>query len=206
MLNNLDATLDEIGAWGECYVHYRYMAAYTIGLVGRVAKSTPTAFWTNHLSAFKSNGIPTEIDMQEIHYSTKKLSPWVKASYSEIARGQIPATLTDTTIANTSAQGQENNSIESGTGDGSNPLATQTDSPGAITGLSNLKRKMARRKRELTKQWIHMKTLHMIWQCHGPTCANMKTTLQIKIMFHKDTVHPARARLGRTDVCLRHNG
>jgi hypothetical protein len=46
-------------------------------------------------------------------------------------------------IANTSEQGQENNSIESGTGDGSNHLVTQIDSPGAITGLSNLKRKMA---------------------------------------------------------------
>jgi hypothetical protein len=67
----------------------------------------------------------------------------VKASYSDIARGQIPATLTDTKIANTSAQGQYINSIESGTGYGSNPLASQTDSPGAITGLSNLKRKMA---------------------------------------------------------------
>jgi hypothetical protein len=143
MLNNLNATLDEIGAWGECDVHYRYMKAYPIGVVGRVAKSTPTAFWTNHLSAFKSNGIPTEIDTQELQYSTKKRPPWVKASYSDIARGQIPETLTDTTITNTSTQGQENNSIESGTGDGSNPPATQTDSPGAITGLINLKRKMA---------------------------------------------------------------
>jgi hypothetical protein len=117
MLNNLDATLDEIGAWGKCDIHYRCMTAYHIGIVGRVAKSTPTAFWTNHLSAFKINGIPTEIDTQELQYSTKKRSPWVKASYSDIARGQIPATLTDTTIANTSAQGQENNSIEDGTGD-----------------------------------------------------------------------------------------
>jgi hypothetical protein len=119
------------------------MTAYPIGAVDIVAKSTPTAFWTNHLSAFKSNGIPTEIDTQELQYSTKKQSPGAKASESDIARGQITATLTDTTIANTSAQGQENNSSESGTGDGSNPLATQTDSPGAITGLSNLKRKMA---------------------------------------------------------------
>jgi hypothetical protein len=51
--------------------------------------------------------------------------------------------MTDTTISNTSTQGKENNSMESGTGDGSNFPATQTDSPGAITGLSNLKRKMA---------------------------------------------------------------
>jgi hypothetical protein len=73
MLNNLDATLDEIGAWVECDVHYRYMKAYPIGVVGRVAKSTPTAFCTNHLSAFKSNGIPTDIDTQELQYSTKEL-------------------------------------------------------------------------------------------------------------------------------------
>jgi hypothetical protein len=68
------------------------MTVYPIGVVGRVAKSTPTAFWTNHLSAFKNNGIPTEIDTQELQYSTKKRPPWVKASYSDIARGQIPAT------------------------------------------------------------------------------------------------------------------
>jgi hypothetical protein len=51
--------------------------------------------------------------------------------------------MTDNTIANTFAHGHENNSMESGTGDGSNLPAMQTDSPGAITGLSNLKRKMA---------------------------------------------------------------
>jgi hypothetical protein len=143
MLNNLDATLDEIGAWGEYDVHYRYMTAYPIGVVGRVAKSTPTTLWTNHLSAFKINVIPTEIYTQELQYSTKKRSPLVKASYSDIARGNLPTTMADTTIANTSTQGQENNSMESGSGDGSNLPAMQTDSPGAITGLSNLKRKMA---------------------------------------------------------------
>jgi hypothetical protein len=41
MLNNLDATLDKIGAWGECDVHYRYMTAYPISVVGRVATPTP---------------------------------------------------------------------------------------------------------------------------------------------------------------------
>jgi hypothetical protein len=111
--------------------------------VGRSAKSTPTDFWANHLSAFKSNGIPTEIDTQHLQYSTKKRYPWVKASYSDIARDIIPATMTDTTIANTSAHGQENNSMEYGTGDGSNLPATQSDIPGAMTGTSDLKRKMA---------------------------------------------------------------
>jgi hypothetical protein len=64
-------------------------------------------------------------------------------SYSDIARGNIPATMTDTTIANTSRQGQEKNSMESGTGDGSNLPTSQNNISGAVTGLSNLKRKMA---------------------------------------------------------------
>jgi hypothetical protein len=53
-----------------------------------------------------------------------------------------------------------------------------------------------------------MTILLTIWQPHGPTCANMKekATLQIKIMFHKAIVYPARARLGRNDVCLTHHG
>jgi hypothetical protein len=38
MLNNLNATLYEIGAWGECDVHYRYMTVYPISVVGIVAK------------------------------------------------------------------------------------------------------------------------------------------------------------------------
>jgi hypothetical protein len=143
MLNNLDATLDEICAWGECNVHYRYMTAYPIGEVGEVSKSTPTDFWTNNLSAFKSNGIPTEIDMQELQYSTKKQDPWVKASYSNKTRGNLPETITDTTIAKTSEQGQDTNSMDSRTGDGSNLPASQIDSPGAISGISNLGKKMA---------------------------------------------------------------
>jgi hypothetical protein len=110
MLNNLDATLDEIGAWVEYDVHYRYMTAYPISVVGRVTKSTPTSFWNNNLLAFKSNGIPTEIDTKELQYSTKKWSPWVKSSYSDIDRGNLPATMTDTTSANTSEQGQEKKS------------------------------------------------------------------------------------------------
>jgi hypothetical protein len=81
--------------------------------------------------------------MQDLQYITKKRYPWVKASYIDIARGNIPATMTDTKIENRSAYGHENNSMEYGTGDGSNIPATQTEGPGAITGLSNLKRKMA---------------------------------------------------------------
>jgi hypothetical protein len=118
---------------GDWDVHYRYMTAYPISVVGRVARAALTAFWTNHLSAFKSNGIPTEFDTQEIQYITKKQAPWVKDSYSDIARGNLPSTTIATTIINTSAQGQENNRMGSGTGNGLNRPESQTAIPGAIT-------------------------------------------------------------------------
>jgi hypothetical protein len=87
MLKKLDATVYAFGAWDDCDVHFRYLTSLPISLVERVLKSTPTAFWENHLSAFKPNGIPSEIDTQELQYSSKKRASWVRASYSDIAKG-----------------------------------------------------------------------------------------------------------------------
>jgi hypothetical protein len=75
MLNNLDATLDAFGAWDDCGIHFRYLTALPISVVGRVVKSTPTAFWANQLPAFKANDIPVEIYAQELQYNTKKRVP-----------------------------------------------------------------------------------------------------------------------------------
>jgi hypothetical protein len=115
MLNNLDATWDAVGAWNDCDVHFRYLTLVPISVVVRVVKSTPTAFWENHLSAFKANGIPAEIDTQEFQYSTKKWAPRVRSSYSDIAKGRSPASTIAPAVANTSEQGQDANSTESGT-------------------------------------------------------------------------------------------
>jgi hypothetical protein len=127
------------------------MAALSISVVGRVAKSTPTAFWANHLAAFKSNGIPVEIDTQTLQYSTKKGYPWAHALYSDIAKGRTVASTIVPTVPNTSAQRQDGNNIDSGLWGGSNrteehPVSEQ----GAIHGLSNLKRKMEEIDRECT--------------------------------------------------------
>jgi hypothetical protein len=47
MPGNLDATVDASGAWDGCDIHFRYFTALSISVVGRIAKSTPTAFWEN---------------------------------------------------------------------------------------------------------------------------------------------------------------
>jgi hypothetical protein len=44
MLSNLDAILDAFGAWDDCDVHFRYLTSLPISVVGRVVKSTTTAF------------------------------------------------------------------------------------------------------------------------------------------------------------------
>jgi hypothetical protein len=107
MLNNLDATLDAFGAWDDCDVHFRYPTSLSISVVGRVINSTPTAFWANNLSAFKPNNIPEESDNQEIHYSTKKRAPWVRASYSDAAKGCNAASYTSPIVANKYDQGKD---------------------------------------------------------------------------------------------------
>jgi hypothetical protein len=148
MLNNLDSTLDAFGAWDDCGVHFRYLTLLPISVVGRAVKSTTTSFWENHLSAFKPNGIPAETDTQELQYSTKKRTPWVRASYSYAEKGRNTARNTSPTVVNTSNQVQDNNSTGSGMQDGSNQSAHQVSQQGRISGISNLKRKMERNYRE----------------------------------------------------------
>jgi hypothetical protein len=150
VLNNLDTTLDAFGAWDDCDVHLRYLTAVPISLVGRVVKSTPTSFWENYLSAFRVNDNPSEIDTQELQYSTKKWAPWVRASYSDIAKGCNAESKSTPMVANMSAQGQDVNSTDSGIQDGSNQSDHSVSQQGTISGTSNLKRKMEEINRERT--------------------------------------------------------
>jgi hypothetical protein len=148
MLNNLDTTIDAFGEWDDCDVHFRYLTSSPIGVVGRVVKSTPTDFWENHLSAFKPNNIPAEIDTQDLQHNTKKRAPWVKASYSDTAKGRNAASNTSPTVVNPSDQGQDNNNTEPGIQDGSNQSVHPVSQQGTISGLSKLKRKMEEIDRE----------------------------------------------------------
>jgi hypothetical protein len=89
MFSNLDAISDAFWSWDNCDVRFRYMTALPISVVGRVSKSTPSSFWSNHLAAFKSNGIPAETDTQALQYSTKKCAPWVRTSQLYSSRMQF---------------------------------------------------------------------------------------------------------------------
>jgi hypothetical protein len=81
-------------------------------------------------------------------YSTKKRAPWVRASYSDAAKGRNLASNTSPTVDNTSDQGQDNNSMESGIQYGYNQSVHPFSQQGMISGLSNLKRKIEEIDRE----------------------------------------------------------
>jgi hypothetical protein len=139
MLNTLEATLDDFGAWDDCDVHFRYLTSLPISVVGRLIKSTPTALCANHLSAFKPNGIPAEINTQDIQYSAKKRAQWVRTSYSEAAKDRKSLSNISPTVTNTSDQGQDNKGTESGIQDGSYQSAHPVSQQGMISGSINLK-------------------------------------------------------------------
>jgi hypothetical protein len=176
MLNNLDAALDTFGSWDYCDVHFRYLTSLPISVIGRVV-TTPTSFWANHLSAFKPNGIPAEIDTQELQYSTKKRAPWVRASYSDAAKCRNAASNTSSTVANKSGQGKDNNSTESGIQDGSNHSVHPASQQRTISGLSNLERKMEEIDRERVAFKIEQSKLEE--EVSTVTCSLTKLTEDI---------------------------
>jgi hypothetical protein len=113
-LSNLDETLNTFGVWDDCDVHFQYLKVLPIIVVGCIAKSTTTAFWTNHLAVFTPNGIPLKIDTYILQYITNNKSPWVRASYSDIVKGRTAASATVPITANASAKGNDGTSAYSG--------------------------------------------------------------------------------------------
>jgi hypothetical protein len=146
MLASIDSDLDKIGQWEDCNTHYRYLPSNPITVIGSIPRSTPITFWANHLSAFQASPIPGEISTANLQRPKPRRNAWVKVWYSDIARGagstghtsptteSTRATITGKTQSAATVAESAENSLESG------PTTNQPE--GAISGLSNLKRKM----------------------------------------------------------------
>jgi hypothetical protein len=157
MIASIDSDLDKIGLCGERHTHYRYLPLNPITVIGSIPSSNPTTLWANHLSASQAGPIPGEISTANLQRPNPKRNAWVKVSYSDKARGagsightapkseSTQATTTGQTQASATVAESVKNSLVSG------PTAKQPE--GAISGLSNLKRKMDQigQERELFK-------------------------------------------------------
>jgi hypothetical protein len=152
MLEHIDETLNSIGDWEECHTHFRYLPSMSISVVGRVPRSTHPAFWANHLSQFRTN-IPSEISTEFLQQPKQQHAAWVKVSYSDAAKvlqGQATAAIAASTAQPSTGQRQSSTSNNDSNSSDSNK---QDQPEGAISGLSNLKRKLSEidKERELYK-------------------------------------------------------
>jgi hypothetical protein len=151
MLEHIDDTLKSICDWDECHTQFRYLTSMPISVVGRVPRSTQPYFWAKRLSQFSY--IPSEIITEFLKQPKQQRSAWVKVSYSDAAKelkGQATATTSASTAQPSAGKIQYSTSNNDSNSSDSNK---QDHEEGAISGLSNLKRKLAEidKERELYK-------------------------------------------------------
>jgi hypothetical protein len=146
MLASIDGDLDKIGQWEECNTDYRYLPSNPITVIVSIPRSNPTTLWDKHLSAFQAGPVPGELSTANLQLPDPRRNAWAKVSYSNIARGTVSTDqnypTTKITRENITGQTQATatvpESVENSLGSG--PTANQPE--WAISGLSNLKRKM----------------------------------------------------------------
>jgi hypothetical protein len=145
MLASTDSDLDKIGQCKECNTHCRYLRSSPITVIGSILRSPLTIFWANHLSAFQAGPIPGELSTANLQRPKPTLNAWAKISYSDIERGvgltghTSPTTEStrETLTGQTQAAATVAETIENSPGSG--PPTNEPE--GAISGISNLKRK-----------------------------------------------------------------
>jgi hypothetical protein len=157
MLASIDSDLDKIGQWEKCHTHYKYLPSKSITVIGSIPRSTPTTFWINHLAAFQAVPIPGEILTVDLQRPKPKLNAWVKVSYSDISRGAgsigHTAATSESTQETTTGQTQSTTNVAESFENSLGSGRTAKKPEGAISGLSNLKRKIDKidQERELFK-------------------------------------------------------
>jgi hypothetical protein len=145
---------------GQCRFSYRYRSHEKVNIVGIKSRGEQSDFWKKHFAGFVKNSIPSVIDTSHLHQPPKgrKSSNRVQPSYSDIARGHGPnendSDVTGPTAAETATQQTKHKPAPS---PGPQVSPTQQPSPaspsseGAMSGLANVKRKLAEIYKEREK-------------------------------------------------------
>jgi hypothetical protein len=151
ILSSIYNDLGNIGQWDECHYHYRYLSSTPVTVIDSPPpRSTPTMFWAKHHAAFQPEPIPGEISASNLRRPKSKCNAWEKVGVASV--GHIAPTAVNTQSPSTGHNKSTvthseltENSVGSGT--------SCTHYEGAISGLSNLKRKMDKigQERELLK-------------------------------------------------------
>jgi hypothetical protein len=160
LLGTIDESLDAMGDWDSADSHYRYHSHKKVNIVGIQPRGEESDFWKKYFAGFVKNTIPSVIDTSHLHQPPKgrNNSNRVQPSYSDIARGHGPnkndSDVTGPTAAETATQQTKQKPAPS---PGPQVSPTQHPSParpsseGAMSGLSNVKRKLAEIDKERLK-------------------------------------------------------
>jgi hypothetical protein len=152
LFGTIDESLDAIGDWENANSHYIYHSHEKVNIVGIQPRGEQSDFWKKHFAGFVKNFIPSVIDTSHLHQPPKGRKNYnrVQPSYSDIARGRGPnendSDVMGPTAAKTATQQTKHKPAPS---PGPQVSPTQQPSPaspsseGAMSGLANVKRKLA---------------------------------------------------------------
>jgi hypothetical protein len=160
LLGTIDESLDAMGDWDNADSHYRYHSHEKVNIFRIQPRGEQSDFWKKHPAGFVKNPIPSVIDTSQLHQPPKgrKNSNRVQPSYSDIARGHGPnendSDITGPTAAETATQHTKQKPAPSPGPQVSPTQQTGPASPsskGAMSGLANVKRKLAEIDKEREK-------------------------------------------------------
>jgi hypothetical protein len=163
LLGTIDESLDAMGDWDNADSHYRFHSHKKVNMVGIQPRREQSDFWKKHFAGFVKNPIPSVIDTSHLHQPPKgrQDSNGVQSSYSDIARGNVhnenDSDVAGPTAAETATQHTKQKPAPS---PGPQVIPTQQTGPaslsslsseGAMSGLSDVKRKLAEIDKEREK-------------------------------------------------------
>jgi hypothetical protein len=159
LLATIDESLDAIGDWDNADIYYRFHSYEKVNIVGIQPRGEQSDFWKKYFAGFVKNSIPSIIDTSHLHQPPKgRQNNRVHPSYSDIARGHghpdNDSYVTSPTAAETATQQTRQRTA---TSPGPQVSPTQQDGParlpseGAMSGLANMKCKLAEIDKEREK-------------------------------------------------------
>jgi hypothetical protein len=163
LLGTIDESLDAMVDWENADSHYRYHSHEKVNIVRIQPRGEQSDFRKKHFARFVKNSIPFVIDTSHLHQPPKgkKNCNRVQPSYSDIARGrgsnENDSDVTGPTAAETATQ-QTTQKPAPSPGPQVSPtqklIPASTSSEGAMSGLANVKRKLAEIDKEREKLFL----------------------------------------------------
>jgi hypothetical protein len=159
-LGTIDESLDAMGDWDNADSHYRFQSHEKVNIVGIQPRGEQSEFWKKHFAGFVKNPIPSVINTSHLHQPPKGRQNYnrVQPSYSDIARG-YGHNENDSDVMGPPAAEPATQHTKPRTASSPGPQVSPTQqtgpaspsSEGAMSGLTNVKRKLAEIEKEREK-------------------------------------------------------